>query len=168
MSSVDHVSVCRALWEQKMVVDALQARVDEESRKLTSLKMEAIKLLDAQGLTKQHIPGSGTIFVQPKYSIKVPKEREAKNELCRYVVEKHDSLDDLRAYARAFGSEGRGFALSDLVGNTLAGLLTINSATLNAFWSKEFQAAKERGEVRWKLPGVEEPELYKQIGTRKE
>lgn len=139
---MDHVGLCRAIWAQKAVVDRLKEQLDKEVSRMEGLKLDAIKSLDAMELTKQHLPEFGTIYVQTKMSIQVPKDPGDKRLLFAYIEKEK-------------GAE------------TLLGLQTIHSATLNSFYDTESTLAAEAGNHRWALPGVGEPKAYKTIGMRK-
>lgn len=140
---MSYLDTAHKLWLQRAVVDELKAALALEEKKLTGLKLDFVKEIDAVGLTKQHIPGRGTLSIQTKFSVKVPKGDEAKASLFQYIEKEKGPP-------------------------VLFGLQTIHSATLNSFYDQEFELAKERGDHRWVLPGVGEPEAYKQISFRKE
>lgn len=140
---MEHLETCRAFWAQKAVVETLSEQLALESKKLEGIKLTALKQMDALELTKQHIPGQGTIYVQTKYSVKTPKTMAEKLALFDYIK----------------STKGE---------ETLNGLLSIHSATLNSFYDSELETAKERGDHRWALPGVGEPEMYKVIAARRE
>lgn len=164
---MDHLTTCKLIWEQKGVVDGLKMRLDAESKILEGLKLDALKQLDALGLTKQHLPGLGTIYVQSKYSVHVPKTATDKLTLFGYVAQTYDQ-DAIKERLGCALREGRPPTLGDTMGPTLTGLVSIHSGTLNSFWASELELAKKRGDVRWALPGVGEPESYKQLATRKD
>lgn len=139
---MDHVQLCRALWQQKAVVDAIKEQLDAESTKFEDLKKSTLKELDARELTKQHIPGFGTVSVQTKWSVQTPKTAEDKLLLFAYI-EREKGKD------------------------ALLGLQSIHSGTLNSFYDAEAALASERGDHKWTLPGVGEPKDYKLLALRK-
>lgn len=139
---MDHVELCRAIWRQKAVVDNVKEKLEAEVSHLEALKADAIKSLDSLELTKQHLPGVGTAYIQTKFSVTVPKTPEAKVELFDYIREKKGP-------------------------DVLLGLQTINSQSLNSFYDAESTLAAEAGNFRWALPGVGEPKAYKTLNLRK-
>lgn len=139
---MNHLELCKALWNQKAIVDELKEKLGGEIQKFESLKRDVVKLFETSELTKQHINGYGTVYVQTNWSVRVPKDTEKKIELFNYIDQKKG-------------------------GDVLLNFQTIHSATLNAFYEGEFELAKKRGEHRWVLPGVGEPENYKTVGMRK-
>lgn len=139
---MDHVETCRAIWAQKKIVDEISIHLEAEKSKLEVLKKKVIVELDSQELTKVHIPGSGTIYIQTKFSIETPKTPDSKLALFGYIEKEK-------------GPE------------VLLGMQSIHSATLNSFYEQESTVAAERGDHRWALPGVGEPKMYKTLGTRK-
>jgi len=133
---------CREVWEQKAVVDNIKDRLKEESGKLEGMKKEVIKTMEAADLQKQHIPGFGTIYRQEKYSVRVPKDPDAKCQLFSWIS-RHKGED------------------------VLFNMQSIQSQTLNSFYKEEFANAVEEGNIDFKIDGLSEPEVYYQLGMRK-
>ncbi len=132
----------REIWKQKKIVDELKDRLKEEVGQLEEKKREALKKLEAAELDKYNVPGFGTISRVKKFSVRVPKDRESKKALFKYI---HDTRGE----------------------DVLENMLSINSATLNSFYKEERKEAIDRGDIDWCIPGIDEPEVYWQLGMRK-
>jgi hypothetical protein len=46
-------------------------------------------------------------------------------------------------------------------------MISVNSQTLNSFAKKELEAAKETGDIDFKIPGLGEPTLTEMIALRR-
>lgn len=138
----EFIAQCEATAAQKDVVDDIKAQLKDASGKLEAMKRDILKKMEAVELDKQQVPGVGTFSRVKKFSVKVPKDLELKERLFDYIKEtKGDTV--------------------------LLDLQSINSNTLNAFWKAEHEAAVDKGDLDWNLPGVSEPEVYYQLGIRK-
>lgn len=137
----DFIGAVKNLWEQKQVVDELKDRLADESKKLTGLKLDALKAMEVMELDKQHVPGCGTIYRQKEFSVKVPKTPAEKEELFHWIAA-HKGKD------------------------VLDNMLSIHSASLNSFYKSELEIAKEEGNVDFKIPGIDAPEVYWTLGMR--
>ena len=112
----------------------------EEQREKTKAFLEVAeeqetKLLNALKLcnkTKYFVEGLGTFSRVNKLVVRTPKSSEEKWAVLQYAEGK-------------YGVEGRD------------ALISINHAAINGFYNREHEAATERGEVTFTLPGVGEP-----------
>ncbi len=97
-----------------------------------------LELIKRAGKTKWNAEGIGTAYVINKYAITTPKTGSAKEKLFAYIKERH-------------GPE------------TLLGLLSINSQTLNSFVNKELENNPLEN-----IPGLDPPTHRESLGFRKE
>ena len=138
----DFIVTVKKLWEEKEKLDELKRVESVQSKVVEGLKIEVLKTMEASELDKQHVPGCGTVYRQRDFSVKVPKEIEAKLSLFEWIRDNK-------------GEE------------TLDAMVSINSQSLNSFYKAELALAKERGDVDFALPGIQVPEVYYKIGMRR-
>ena len=131
------------LWKTKKHHEELKKATDEASKVLTSKKIEMRKILTEMGITKQQVPGYGTVSVTSKVSYKTPKVPDDKKQLFKYIEENHGK-------------------------DTLDNLISINSATLNSFAKTEVERMIEDGNDDFLIPGLEAPTLSEDIRFTKE
>lgn len=132
----------KQLWAKKAEVEAMEEQVEQQKAILTALKQEVLKNLETLELEKLNVPGCGTVYRQKQFSVKVPKEPEAKAALFDWI--KTNKGEDV-----------------------LQNMLSINSMTLNSFYKSELEIAKEEGNIDFKIAGISEPEVYFQLAMRK-
>lgn len=137
----DFIDRVRGLWELKAQKDALAEQLSGLSKEFEAKKTETMKIMEAMGVEKQHVPGCGTIYRQTEFSVQVPKTPAEKEELFNWIAV-HKGKDVLDA------------------------LLSIHSASLNAFYKAELGVAQEKGDVNFKIPGIKPPEAYYKLGMR--
>lgn len=137
----DFIEAVKKLWEQKIEVGRMKDELSDASKKLEALKLDALKAMEAMELEKQHVPGCGTIFRQKNFSVKVPKDPSNKSHLFNWIQQQKGS-------------------------DVLQNMLSIHSASLNSFYKAELEVAKEQGNVDFKIPGIDAPEVYWTLGMR--
>lgn len=137
----EFIEKVKNLWQQKKAVDDLKEQTEEANKVLTGMKLDIVKALEAMELDKQHVPGCGTVYRQKNFSVKVPKDPQSKQLLFSWIASKkgQDVLDNM---------------------------ISVNSMTLNSFYKSELEAAKEEGNVDFKVPGIEVPEVYWSLGMK--
>lgn len=125
----------------------LRSRKDELSKTLSGLEDEIsavsskiIESLDSSGKERWDINGVGTISVVHRFTYKVPKTPDQKEQFFGFLKEKGIFED----------------------------LISVNSQTLNAFAKREMELAKESGATDFSIPGLEEPALDKTIQLRRQ
>ena len=136
------LAFCQEIVAQKAIVDGFEAQRKEASTKLEKMKNEVVKKMEATEMQKLHVPGFGTFFRQKEFSVRVPKDHDAKTALFKYI------------------SDNKGEEV-------LLDLTSINSLTLKSFWNAERKIAIDAGNVDWAMPGLTEPEVYWKLGMRK-
>jgi len=131
----------KKLWEQKEIVDGIKDQLADASKVFEELKGKAMKAMEVMELDKQHVPGCGTIYRQKNFSVKVPKSPAEKEALFNWIAE-HKGKD------------------------VLDNMISIHSQSLNSFYKSELEIAKEAGNVDFKIPGIDMPEVYWTLGMR--
>lgn len=140
------IELCTRAREQEAVVDDIKEALKPEADKLKALEDEILKRLELLEMDKFPLKGHGTFFLKSNFSVKVPK------------------VDDDRAAFFAYLKEQGIFD----------SMITVNSATLNAWYKQEMDAITERAakgedvDPDFKIPGIEEPKPYNQLQFRKE
>lgn len=130
------------MFQQYVEVQEIKEHLKREQEKLTKFQGEYMKCLENMEMDRATVPKYGTVSLVTKYSVKTPKDVPSKEALWNYIE-------------AAYGKE------------VLKDYLTINSQSLNSFYKKEFEIAKEEGNLDWILPGVGEPTAYKQLTLRR-
>jgi hypothetical protein len=115
----------------------------EAHEQLQGIKFQILEALQKSGKTKYHVDNLGTVYTIHKYTVQTPKDVEAKRRFSSWVEAKYGS-------------------------DVKDSMLGINHNTLNSFVKKEIEAATERGDVAFKIPGIEDPQIIESIGFRKE
>lgn len=124
--------------EKKDELAEIKAKQSTINQELYRLEQEAMALLES--CEKVNYKGEdGTIYMQTIKSVKVPKDLESKKKLFDYI---------------------RSLGLYDE-------LVSVNSQTLNALYRKEAEASEERGELMFKIPGLEDPTVSIKMGFRR-
>lgn len=140
--SVDLVAfeaMCRGLWEEKDKHDELELQAKLQGKKVDELKAKILVIMNDAKIEKFAVSGRGTVFTVDRFSVSVPKDGEGRQAFFEYLKER-GIFDEL---------------------------ITVNSQTLNAFYKRCLEEAMEKGDVDFKVPGIEEPKHYCTIGLRK-
>lgn len=119
--------------------DAAKKVSDEIQERYSKIEGEVLRGLEAVGLDSFKVPGVGSVNIKEYASVKIPQTLDKKKELFAYL-------------------EARGIFHE---------LVTVNSATLNSFYSEERALAEAKGDFDFKLPGLEPPHLYNKLSIRK-
>jgi hypothetical protein len=132
-------SQVRALAELRGAADAKQALLTEVNKQITALEQQIAVTLKELGRTNFQAP-VGTVGITRKWRVGLPQSKEDWDALVGWM-------------------EARG--ISDEY-------LTVNSISLNSLYTKEWEAAKKRGEgMEFTIPGIAEPKLFETITFRK-
>lgn len=130
--------LCRKTTEQDKVVDKLKAELKLEQEKADDLYAEIQKILAAHN-KDNYKSAVGTFYRYSRWNWKIPSSLEAKTKFFDFLKQKGIFLE----------------------------LVSVNSNTLNSFCKAEYEAAKEAGNVDFKVPGLEAPTAMEKIGFRK-
>lgn len=121
------------------VKEEAQAVLDDASGKVEEQKKKLLAYLKHFNREKFEIPGVGTFYVRQQFSVKTPKSPEDRDAFFNYLKAK-GAFDDM---------------------------ITVNHATLNAYYNAELDAAQQTGIENFKIPGLGDPTLYETINMRK-
>ncbi len=118
-----------------------EAVIANEKKMVTNeLELEEgrmIDMLERSGLNSYKGP-HGQAIITAKTSVKIPRSSEDREAFFNY-------LKELELYDSMIG---------------------VNSQTLNSFYKSQFEAAKERGDIDFQIPGIGEVELRKSLSFR--
>lgn len=139
--------MCKQAIELDEQITALEAEmITPRKKKLSDLEGKIQACMEQLDMEKIPVKGYGTYFLQSKFSVKVPKTEQER--------------EDFFAYLQAKG--------------IFESMITVNSQTLNAWYKQEMEALASRAEAGedvdpdFKIPGIEEPKDYFTLAFRKE
>lgn len=125
--------------KQREITAEADAKLTEENKKLAILEAKAVEHLDALG-KDNYKSENGTIGFRNDWRFNLPADPDAWGNLFGYLKEK----------------------------NLYDSMVTINSQKLNSFAKAEMKIAEEDGSIMdFKIPGLEQPKLYKKLTFRK-
>lgn len=110
-----------------------------EYEKVEAMIMQALR--DA-GKKSYKVDGIGTVTIIQKSQVLVPKSIEAKKKFFQYL--------------RAKGEE------------TLFGMVTVNSNTLNSWFNRELDEASAQGVLGFSVPGIDGPTMRETMMFKKD
>lgn len=131
-------SAAEKLRSLKEQKEALEAQVDTITETIGALHNQLIEWMEEFELTS-YKSKFGNIICVTKMSVKTPKDPDSKAKFFEWLDSKGIKDD----------------------------ILTVNSKTLNSMYNAEIEAARERGDEDFSIPGIEAPTVYKQIQFRK-
>lgn len=131
-------TLCRELWAKKLECDELDKIAKEKSKELEEIKSKVLAYMDANELERFSVKGFGNISIMNRSSVKVP------------------TGDERQVFFNSLRERG---IFDDMV--------TVNSATLNAWYNQELEIAIAAGNIDFKIPGIVEPKIYKTLTLRK-
>lgn len=131
--------LCAELFKRRAEVEALQVMVDNANAALEELKTKVMTILEKTGKDKYPVTGFGTVFVQNRFNVSMPKDPDKKGAFLKFL-ELKGIKDDL---------------------------ITVHSQTLNSWYKQEMEAAVQEGNSDFKIPGLAEPTLMKTLAMRR-
>lgn len=122
----------------------------KEAKEIASKKYEVVceleskilAALEASGKSRYYLDEVGTVFVSETLRFRTPSDPSEKKKLISWINKK-------------YGEDG------------VLGQVTFNYQTLNGFLRREFEAAAERGDATFTIPGVEPPTSETKLCVRK-
>jgi len=130
--------ICRCSAALRAKKDELDKEVKDVSEQLEEYKAKILSYLEHYEKTK-YIAAGYTFYIQERFPVKMPQDLEKKETFFSFLKD------------RGIYNE----------------LITVNSQTLNSFYSKEMEKAIEEGNVDFKVPGIDEPKVIKNVMMRK-
>lgn len=124
-------------YELKANIDALEEQKKSLQFNLTSLQAKILLHME-QHNKKSYKTQHGTVVAATKFSVRLPDTEEKQIEFYNYLRER-GHFDNL---------------------------ISVHHAKLNSYYNKELEAAQERGDIDFKIPGIDEPKSYVQIQMR--
>lgn len=131
-------TVCEALFQKRKELDDLKEKASKLQEEYDALQSQVIAHLQSFSKDRYSLP-FGTITIVDKFSYKIPRTTEDRAKFFQYLKEKGE----------------------------YDALISVNSQTLNKYCRDELEAAKERGDYNFAIPGISEPTLYHQIQIRR-
>lgn len=126
------------LWDLNNAYDEAKAKSTNAFHAAEAQEARVLAMMEAIGKEKYFHPIAGTVSVIPKTSWRTPKTNEAKLAFFDYIRQK-------------YGDE------------VLTSKISVNANTLNSFCKEEFEAAIANGDASFRIPGLEEPEVYNEL-----
>lgn len=136
----DFEELCASLFKQRTQVQELQHAADEAKAVQMKIQAQVMACMDEHGKDQHRVAGHGLLYLVNKFRVTTPKTVEEKKALFEFL-----------------GEQG-----------TFYEYASVNSNTLNSLYDAEFEKAKTRGDVDFKLPGVGDPVLVRTMSFRKE
>lgn len=137
MNLVEFDALCKQIFDQRVVVEKVEAELKEEQAALEILKTKALKILKDAGKEKYLVEGHGTVHIHNRYTVSVPKEPASRKKFFDYLREKGIFED----------------------------LITVNHQALNSFWKEERDASGN--DPDFQIPGIGDPTLFQTVALRK-
>jgi len=138
MDTAEFEAICLLVFDYRYKIDQLKLEIKSNQESLSELEHKVITHLEVLG-KKTHACALGTLSRKVRFSYKVPKEPGQREAFFAYLKEKQ----------------------------VFEGLITVHANTLNAFCDAEINAAVNRGDSDFVVPGLGEPTSYTTLAARK-
>ena len=129
--------LCEEAYQLRHDVDQLEDAAKEKRAQLDELNSKILLLLEAHGKTSWQTP-LASFDIRERVSVRTPKTDEEKRQLFEWL-------------------QNKGIFWSTV---------SVNSQTLNGLYKSELESAAHDGR-EFNIPGLQEPEIFKQIIIRK-
>lgn len=137
ISIADFEKLLLEFFDANQKIDGLKHQIDILSKSKFLLEQKVIAILKA-GNIKKYTSGGVSISLKDRVSVKTPKTEEDKAAFFAWLKER--------------GVEEQ--------------YLTVNSQSLNSLYKQEREAALERGDLDFKIPGIGEETIYTTLSIR--
>lgn len=134
----DFEELCAKLFEEQQAIEAAEKVVDQLKEAHKGTKKRVSAILEAHQKDK-HQGRLGTVYFHEVTSWKLPEGPENKKLFFTHLKERGIFED----------------------------IASVHSKTLNSYCKREMEAAIERGDVTYKVPGIGEPITIKDLRLRK-
>jgi hypothetical protein len=120
----------KLIFEQRQTAEESERKAKEENKRLEMLYNKMLSILERFGRTNYEVPGLGRLTAVERSFVSLPKTPEDKDTFYSYLKDQ-GIFDEL---------------------------ISVNSNTLNAFYKRELEIAREEGRAfGFKIPGISEP-----------
>lgn len=124
--------------EQKDAVEQAEAEVERRKKEMDNTGAWLQSFMDENQKTSYKSTW-GTLVLTTRYSVGMPKDPQKRTEFFSYLRDK----------------------------GLFENMITVNHQTLNSYYKQEMEAALDKGDIDFKVPGIEEPSAHKTITLRK-
>jgi hypothetical protein len=134
-------NLCKSIAEKRLIIDEEKSKLTEKNKELDELEAKAVRYLEDLG-KKSYKSEHGTVSITEKWRVNLPQTDEDKMAFFEYLRQK----GLFEKYA------------------------TVNSNSLNSYFIAEWEAIKQsdpEAALNFRLPGICEPKLHKDISFRK-
>ena len=130
--------LCEKAFALKEKIAEIEAQASHWQGQLSELQGALKAQLDAAGL-EEFRSAHGLVYTQSRTSYRVPQDDEARAKFFEYLKAKGQ-----------FDS-----------------MITVHSQTLNAYCKKELEEHQSQGDMSFKIPGIDEPIVSKDLRMRR-
>lgn len=134
----DMNSKCKEIAVLRAEEAVISAQRKQILDKLDEAERQMIEMLAESGLNSYKSP-FGQAIITHRTSVKTPKTPDERARFYQYLKER----------------------------NLYETMITVNSQTLNAFYKGELEQARERGDLDFKVPGINEVTIVPTLAFRK-
>ena len=134
----DFERLCAIAFEQREKIDAIKEKVKEEETVLEGIENKIATILDAHE-KQSYQSAAGTVYFHETTSFKLPEGAENKQLFFSHLKQKGIFED----------------------------MVSVHSKTLNSYCKKEMEAAIEQGNVTFKVPGIGDPVVIRDVRFKK-
>jgi hypothetical protein len=128
-------AMCEKIAAQRAVVAEHEELLEEQKQICKKLEAEAMQALESEGL-KSYKGKKGAVTQEVRLSVKIPQSDEDRESFFNYLRER----------------------------DIYNAMISVNSTTLNSWYAKEFELAKDAGRgLGFKVPGIGEPTYTKKL-----
>lgn len=130
--------IIQEMFKKRTAIDALEEEISKHREVLKNLEAKVTTALKELGRDSYKTP-VGSLGIRQMWRVTTPKDAESKAKFFEFLKE------------RGIYDE----------------MISVNSQTLNAFYNREMEAAKEKGDIDFAIPGIAEPALFETVYMRK-
>lgn len=130
--------LCKTAFAQRAKVDEMESLLKDEKASLLEIQLKIQAHMEELG-KDNYKADDGTVYIQNRLAFKVPADPESRAKFFDHLREKG-----------AFDS-----------------LITVNYQTLNSFCKAEVEQALAKGITGYRVPGIEDPIVFREIRMRK-
>lgn len=134
-------SICEKMYLARKVYEEKKAASNEAHKEFEVLRKDVLSALKASKKTKWQVDGIGSFSIRNTYSVKMPKDLQAKRDFIGYLQEEKGMVAFLEMF-------------------------TVNHNTLKSFYNEEAEVNQK--DPQWSMPGISQPTHEENIAMTKE